>query len=360
MRISAISLLIRATACVVGVGAFLISGSLAARAQEAGTGGKTITMLIGFPVGGSTDLAGRLMAQFLTKHLPGSPTIIVQNMPGADGKAALNYFVRTAAPDGMMITTGSGSQLDPRNYRTANTQYDPAKFRFVGGVSRGGTFQIISKKSLPRLTDKNVSPVVIGAIDGTRSGEEVIAWGIELLNWNAKWVVGYRTSVETVYALERNEVDIASVGSSILVRRLTDTGQFVLLSQSGTVVDGKMRRRSDFAEVPMMAELIAGKLATPDARDAFSFLESMALMDPWIALPGGTPDAIVAQYREAFQKTATNPSFLEMGKSISEDIRPMYHADFEWLVRTTAEKLTPGAESFMQSLREKQGIRPKQ
>lgn len=360
MQISAIAMLFRIAACVVGAGAILSSSGPVARAQDAGAGGKTISMIIGFPVGGSTDLAGRLMAQFLTKYLPGNPTVIAQNMPGADGKAALNYFVRTAATDGMMITTGSGSQLDPRNYRTANTQYDPAKFRFVGGVSRGGTFQVISKKSLPALTNKSAPPVAIGAIDGTRSGEEVISWGIELLNWNAKWVVGYRASTETVFALERGEVDVASAGSSILVKRLIETGQFGLLSQSGTVVDGKMRRRSDFPDVPMMAELIAGKLATADARDAFSFLETMALMDPWIALTAGTPDATVAQYRDAFQKIATNPNFLEMGKSISEDIRPMYHSDLEWLVRTTAEKLTPGAEAYMRSLREKQGIRPKQ
>lgn len=334
-----------------------------ARASDpgAGTGDpKTITMIVGFPAGGSADLAGRFMAQYLTKYLPGNPTIVVRNMPGADGKVALNAFVRQAKPDGLTITTGSGSQLDPRNYRAANTLYDPAKFHFVGGVSRGGTFQVINKSALPRLNDKTAPPATVGAIDGTRSGEQIISWGMELLGWNAKWVVGYRASTETTVALERGEVDIASSGSSILINRLIDTGKFQLLSQSGIVVEGKMRRRSDFADTPMMAELISGKLTDPGARDAFSYLEAMTLMDPWIALPPETPDSIVAAYREAFRKAASDPEFLEKGKRISEDMRPMFHTDFELLVKTAADKLTPAADAYIKALQTKQGIRGKE
>jgi hypothetical protein len=258
-----------------------------------------------------------------------------------------------------MITTGSGSQLDPRNYRTANTFYDPTLFHFVGGISRGGTFQVISKAARARLTNPEVPPVTVGAIDGTRSGEQIISWGMQLLGWNAKWVVGYRASTETVLALERGEVDVTSSGSSLLVRRLVDTGKYDVLCQSGIVVDGKMRRRSDFPDVPMMAELIAGKLTDANGQDAFEYLEAMTSMDPWVALPAHTPPEIVVAYRTAFQKAVSDPEFLERGKRISEDIRPMSHADFEGLVRTAAARLTPGAEAYIRAMQEKQGIRAK-
>ena len=106
---------------------------------------KAITMIIGYPAGGGVDATGRLMSQFLTKYLPGNPSVVIKNMPGADGRVALNFFVRQVKPDGLTLTTGSSTQLDPRNYRVSTAQYDPTKFNFVGGISRGGTFQVISK-----------------------------------------------------------------------------------------------------------------------------------------------------------------------------------------------------------------------
>ncbi|HET7679124.1 MAG TPA: tripartite tricarboxylate transporter substrate-binding protein [Xanthobacteraceae bacterium] len=321
---------------------------------------RTITMIIGYTAGGGVDATGRLISQFMTKYLPGNPPVVIKNMPGADGRVALNFFVRQVKPDGLTLTTGSSTQLDPRNYRVSTAQYDPTKFNFVGGVSRGGTFQVISKAGEQRLTDKTAAPVPIGAVDGTRSGEQMSSWGMEFLDWNAKWVVGYRGASETTVALERGEVDIVSTSNSFLIKRLTDTGKYKLLSQSGIVVDGKLRRRTDFADTPVMAELISAKLNDKGARDAFSYWEAICLMDPWVALPPDTPAPVVATYREAFNKMAADPEFIEKGKRISEDIAPMTHADIEALVKTAAERLTPEAETFIRAMQTKQGLRPKE
>src|SRR6266849_9852348 len=65
--------------------------------------GKTITMLIGSEPGGGTDAAGRLIALYLRKYLPGEPSIVVQNMAGGSGIAAMNYFVRRTQPDGLTV-----------------------------------------------------------------------------------------------------------------------------------------------------------------------------------------------------------------------------------------------------------------
>ena len=321
---------------------------------------KALTMIIGYTAGGGVDAAGRLFAQYLPKYLPGKPPVIVRNMPGADGRVALNFFVRQAKPDGMMITTGSGTQLDPMAFRSANAHYDPTKFNFIGGISRGGTFQVISKGGEERLKNRGATPVAVGAVDGTRSGEQMISWGMEFLDWNAKWVVGYRGANETSIALERGEVDLVTTANSFLIKRLTDTGKFKVLSQSGVVVDGKIRRRTDFPDTPVMAELITSKLTDPIARDAFRYLEAMCLVDPWLSLPPNTPAEIVATYRQAFQKMLADPEFLAKGKRISEDIGPMTHADVELLVKTADERLTPAADKFIRALLIKQGIRPKE
>jgi tripartite-type tricarboxylate transporter receptor subunit TctC len=330
----------------------------AARAEEpASFDPKTVTLIVGYPAGGGVDATGRLIAQFLTKYLPGNPPVVVRNMPGADGLVALNFFVRQVKPDGLTVTVGSSTQLDPMNYRAANVQYDPTKFNFIGGISRGGTFQVISKTGEARLTDRTAAPVPVGAVDGTRSGEQMASWGMEFLDWNAKWVVGYRGAAETSIALERGEVDIVSTSNAFLIKRLLDTGKFKLLSQSGVVVDGKLRRRSDFADTPVMSELIGARLQDSGARDAFSYWEAICVMDPWASLPPHTPEPIVAAYRQAFGKMFADPEFLEKGKRISEDIGPMTSADVETLVHTAAAKFTPAAETFLRAMQTKQGLR---
>src|SRR5260370_19890806 len=115
---------------------------------------KTVTMIIGYAPGGGTDASGRTIAPFIGKHLPGNPTIVVQNVPGADGMTALNYFVQQAKPDGLTITMGASTQIDLRHAKNPNSRYDPEKFNFVGGVGRGGTVLILRKDAQPRLLDK--------------------------------------------------------------------------------------------------------------------------------------------------------------------------------------------------------------
>ena len=66
---------------------------------------KAVTMIIGYTAGGGVDATGRLISQFLTKYLPGNPPVVIRNMPGADGRVALNFFVRQVKPDGLTLTT---------------------------------------------------------------------------------------------------------------------------------------------------------------------------------------------------------------------------------------------------------------
>src|SRR5262245_23957323 len=89
--------------------------------------GKTITMIVGSSAGGGTDAAARLIAPFLAKYLPGNPAVIVQNMPGADGVVALNYFVQQVRPDGLTVTTGDSPQIEPIRYRTPQPRQYPCQ-----------------------------------------------------------------------------------------------------------------------------------------------------------------------------------------------------------------------------------------
>src|SRR5579863_7828319 len=140
----------RRVAVAAAIGFALLGPGIPAAAQELPSfKGKTITMLIGDDPGGGTDVSGRLIALYLHKYLPGEPAVVVQNMVGASGMAAMNFFVHRTEPNGLTVLMGSISTIDPVLFRNANAQYDPKTFRYIGGLGRGGSVIFVSKAAQP-------------------------------------------------------------------------------------------------------------------------------------------------------------------------------------------------------------------
>jgi len=334
----------------------LIAGRDARAADPVSFKGKTVTMIIGFAAGGGTDLAGRLIANNLGKYLPGQPTVIVQNMPGAEGMTAMNFFANQSKPDGLTLTMGSGSVADPINFRKPQAKYDPSKFLFVGGTGRGGTIAIISKEAEERLYDRSKPQVIMGSPGGApRSGVLVTAWGIEFLGWNAKWVVGYKGTTDLFTALERAEIDMAATSSTHQVEKLLKTGKFKIVSQSGMIRDGKLLPRSDFPDAPLLPQMLSGKISDPIARQSFEYWSSLESKDKWLALPPGTPSDIVQVYRESFLKLVEDPDFIARAKVMAEDFTPTSWQDLQSWIKTMAD--TPDESiKFLSVMLQHQGV----
>ena len=146
----------------------LLAGGTAAQ-EQINFAGKTITMVVGSPPGGGSDAVARLVAEQLSKYLPGNPKIIVQNQPGAAGITSMNLFYQNAKPDGLAVNMASVSQGDPAIYKQPQVTYDPAKLEFIGGIGRGGSAVIIHKDAEERLYDKTKAPVIMGASPGNRA-----------------------------------------------------------------------------------------------------------------------------------------------------------------------------------------------
>ncbi len=335
---------------------FLLGASAAAAQGAVSFQGKTVSMIIGFSVGGGTDAYGRLVGQFLEKYLPGSPTVVPQNIPGADGVTAMNYMVQQAAHYGLAVTTTANTTADPLNYRKPQAQYKPNDFAIVGGVGRGGEVLLINKESEKRLYDKGASPVVVGSLGGIpRSGMQMAAWGIEYLGWNGKWVIGYPGTNELMIALERGEIDMTATGNLFLIQRLIGTGKFKILVQSGTLKNGALVGRPDFGDAPVLAKVLEGKIKDPLAAKAFEYWSTIALTDKWVALPPKTPKEIVEVYRAAYGKLAQDPEFLDRAKKISEDLVPLSAPEVEVLINKLAS-LPPEATEYMTVILRKQGL----
>jgi tripartite-type tricarboxylate transporter receptor subunit TctC len=338
--------------------AVVSAGSSGATAQGAlSFKGKTITMIVGSEPGGGTDAAGRLIAPYLRRYLPGEPHIVVQNMPGASGITALNSFVHRTAPDGLTVMMGSISTIDPVVFRNSSARYDPKAFRIAGGIGRGGSVIFVNRDAEARLYDKAAKPVVIGSVLAVpRPGTQPALWCIEYLGWNATWVPGYRGTNETMLALDRGEIDMTTTGNIFQIQERLANGQLKILYQTGAIVGGKVTPRQEFGDAPLFPDLMRDKIKDPTAQKAFAYWQALNTGDKWIGLAAGTADEIVEAYRDAFGKVALDPEFLEHGEKISDGFAPMSPHDVEIVVQTLSDTPT-AAVDYTKSLMRKQGLR---
>ena len=341
---------------VFGLAAALMMCAGAAAQAPVSFEGKNVTMIIGYPAGGGTDATGRLIAIHLGKYLPGKPTVVVQNMPGADGVIAMKYFIEQVKPDGMTLTMGSSTQGDPVVYKQPQANYDPTKFEYIGGIGRGGSTVVINKDAEKRLYDKTQPPVIMGSVGGIpRSGMQTTAWGIDLLGWNAKWVTGYPGTNELFIALERGEIDMTASSNLFQVVKLLETGKVKVLTQTGTMENGKFVSRSEFPDVPAFPTMVEGKIKDPLKERGYKYWFSLVVLDKWLALPPGTPEPIVKVYREAFLKMGKDKEFLELGKKISQDFETQAGPDVGNLIKTLGET-PPEAIAYINKMLEGQGL----
>lgn len=307
---------------VLGVcGAFGFD-AVSASAQDVTFKGKRVETIVVSTAGGGTDTSTRLVGRFLAKHLPGQPDMVFRNMPAGHGTAGLNYFVKQVKPDGLTWIGGSSSHVDSTTLAKEAVEYNPTKFEFFGGVSRGGSLIVLRKEKVKNLTDKSLPPVIVGEIDGNRSWGQMVMWGADILGWNIKFVVGYPGSGPLNLAARRGEIDMFGTAGLTLLKQILETGQFDAVAQDGSVGDTSSVGRKDFPGVPVFDDLVQGKV-TGLAAETYEFWNSSVLMDKWYALPPGTPKHYVDAYRTAWNKLVVDPEFLKSAYlQFGEDFTP--------------------------------------
>lgn len=317
---------------------------------------KTINVIMGSAPGGGTDGTTRLVGRFLTKYLPGQPGMAYRNMPGGHGSKALNYFASEVAPDGLTWVGGSSAHIDPNALRRSAIEYDPTKFEFFGGVSRGGSIVFARKDKIKNLNNPDLAPVVVGELDGSRSWAQMIMFGQEALGWNVRFVIGYPGTSHLLLAIGRGEVDMIGTSNLRLLKEMFKSGEYAGVAQMGSASDGDdAEGRSAFEGVPVFQDLVAGRL-TGEAKKAFEFWTKLNQLDKWYALPAGTPAEIVQTYRAAFDAVAKDREFLKNAYlQFSEDFQPLPGSLVNDLVRSTAypsEEIT----NFIEGMKEKNGL----
>lgn len=327
-----------------------------AAAQEVTFAGKTVNMLIGFAAGGGVDLFGRTLGKHLVRHLPGNPTMVVQNQPGAGGVVALNTWAARADRTGLSLTVGAQSQTDPEALTRTQAKFDPVSFKMIGGLGSFSQGLVINKDAVKRLTDKSQPPVIVGLVGSTlRGGSYQVLWGTSFLGWNVKWVLGYPGTGDVRQALERGEIEMATFGASRDFDYLLKTGKFTLVSQTGQVQDGQRVKRPLFGDTPIFSDLVRDKIADGQARDAFRYWEDVSLIGMWVALPPDTPDPIAAVYTKAFEAATKDPEFVKEHARVDPDSILAGKAQIDQQVRALS-KVTPETLKYLQVELKRQGF----
>jgi tripartite-type tricarboxylate transporter receptor subunit TctC len=205
----------------------LLFAALTAFALTAGAqpyAGKTVTIIVGYKAGGGYDTTARLLARHLPKHIPGKPTFIVQNMPGANSMIAANHVYNVAKPDGLTIATFNRNLPIAQLTKVEGVKYDMTKFAWIGSAASECTILAV-RSDLPYNSVEDLKkakqPLVIGATGPGANTYDFPLLLKEFLGLNIKIVSGYSSSADIMLAIERKEAD-ARAGSYTSIRPFID------------------------------------------------------------------------------------------------------------------------------------------
>lgn len=269
--------------------------------------GKTVTIVVGYPPGGGYDRVARVVANHLSKHIPGRPVVVVQNMPGANSIIAANHLYNIARPDGLTIGTFNRNLPLGQLIRAEGVKFDMTKFAWIGSASSEVTVLTI-RSDLPYNSFEDLrkakEPVIIGATGPGASTHDFPLLLKEYLGANLKVLSGYKSSSEIMLAIERKEVD-GRAGSYASVKPWVDRGVVKPLIRTRATEPG-------IEQLPVDEELAPSKLA----KAVFALRSIPELIGrPYVA-PPGTPDELVQTLREAFARLARDPEAVEEAKKL--------------------------------------------
>jgi tripartite-type tricarboxylate transporter receptor subunit TctC len=293
--------------------------------------GRNIDFIVGAAAGGGFDQTARPMASFLSKYLPGKPSVVVRNMPGGAGVIMTNYLVSAAPADGTVIGMGTGNiPYEPRLNMLSddgkNIRYDPKTLVYIGNPVREPQVSYVWHEN-PVKSWEDMRSVKIRFGATAASGDNAIfpALANRLLGLKSEIITGYKGVSEILLAIERGELDANNSAYST-----------VGVSKPDWQRDGKVRylmqfsveRLPELKDVPSLYELVSNE----DDKKMLRFFFLKFEMHRPIYAPPGVPSDRIKALRTAFDETMKDPDFLTLANKMGLGIRPIDGSSVEKLV----------------------------
>ena len=276
--------------------------------------GKTVSIMVGYGVGGSDDLWGRLIAMHIGDYIPGHPTVIAVNVPGAGSLLLANQITNTQPKDGTVIgEINRGIPFEPL-LGGISVRFDPLKLSFVGSPDRDTAVCVASKSAPVQSVDDLYNKELIVGATGSGADTEVYPTFLKnLLGMKFKVISGYPGSREINLAIERGEVQGICVSYDTIAREnIFKTGAVHLLFQAALQPDPRL------PGIPSAADLAKND----QQRQALTlFLERTNVGRPFIAPPGVPADRLQI-LRTAFEQVLKDPVLVHEAET--SGLHPLY------------------------------------
>jgi tripartite-type tricarboxylate transporter receptor subunit TctC len=298
-------------------------------AEESFYRGRTIRLIVGYPPGGGFDVYTRILGRHLGRHVPGEPTIVVENMPGAGGLVAANHVYRAARPDGLSVGHFTGGLLLGPVLQQPGAEFDPRGFEYVGAPAREQIACAVRRETgIASVTGWRAARVPVkmgGTGPGTaqESATRIVRAALEL---PIQVVSGYRGTADVRLAVEQGELGGACLNWASM---RSGWAESLRAGQVTVVLAVSPHPIPDLTGVPVALELAR----TPEGRRLLEIgvHDQGALARPYV-LPPGTPPALVRALRQAFRATLDDPAFRAEAERAKLEVDPVSGAELAQIV----------------------------
>lgn len=302
------------------IGFLIVAGAVSSNAADDFYKGKFVRFVVGFSAGGGFDTYTRTIARHMGRYIPGNPTTVVVNRPGAGSMIAANYMYNKAKPDGLTIGNFMGPLMLQHVLGNEAAMYDGRKFGWVGvPVSDHGACVLTKKSGITSLDDWFASkrPIKIGATAPGSTTADIPKLLKEAIGLPIHVIEGYGGTAKMRLAAEAGEID----GGCWAWQSIKVTWRKAI--EMGTVrpiVQATLKRHKDLMNIPMAMDYAK----TDEAREMLKILAEVYgdTVRPY-AVPPGTPKERLLILRKAFMETMRDPKFLAEAKKAQLEFDPI-------------------------------------
>lgn len=273
--------------------------------------GQTIEWIIPFGTGGGSDTWARFNAPFLSRYLPGNPTVVVVNEPGGGSTRGTNLFSQRAQPDGLTILGTSGSTQFPYLLGDPRVRYEYQDWSVVMVGPTGGVAYVSPSTGVEGIDDvaKLQGQRLVYASQGATSLDLVPMLAFKMLGLDVNYVFGFGGRGDGRLAFERGEVNIDYQTSSAFISNVTplvDEGTAIPLMTWGVLdEDGNPQRDPTFPDLPILEEvyeMVHGEAPSGPMYEAYKAFNTAGFAArKMVVLPEGASDELIETYRQAWR-----------------------------------------------------------
>jgi tripartite-type tricarboxylate transporter receptor subunit TctC len=280
--------------------------------------GKTIRIIVGIDVGSGYDVTARALQRHWGKYIPGNPTILVQNQPGAGSRTMVNQLVGSGPFDGTVIGAPFNGLPTAPLLQPEGVRFDPVTMQWLGSTNRETQVTYLWHTAPAKaFTDVLTTEVVTGAQAAGTTQYDYPMLANAVLGTKFKVVSGYKSSQAIHLAMERGEVH--GNAATNWTTLLSLNGSWVKEKKVNVLAQWALKKHADLPDVPMVLDLAK----TDDDRAALELLVARLEYGRPYFVPPGVPEDRVQALRHAFDATMKDPEFLADAKKLSMEIDPL-------------------------------------